>query len=573
MLFFFNIHTIIHLPMRNRYFLLLIALLFSLFSFAQSKKGQLRIKPNESYTLYVSFLINFDFDEKNYNEAIIAQLPQFRELMAQYGVTAKKGIDIPAEKLMQMEEQAIKITGNGASVRKLNNIIELTANESSSQSLLELAQALEESDKVEYCSLVSHTPIKPPGDLLPNTPLYTGMQNYMGNSGVNMDFAWDMGLTGEGINIRDVEYGFNVNHEEFNDINAHIATGMSLPATSEVDADYNHGTAVAGIVYAHNGDYGVTGMAYGANEWILYPERTTSGGYNRVNAVTKSINNSTAGDVIIYEMQTFGVNDEYIPAEYEVLVWDLTKAASDAGIVIVAAAGNGSGNLDSPFYNSYMNRGDSGAIIVGAGSNNNQHVKLDFSTYGERVDVQGWGQGVFTTAYGDYAMFINDIKQSYTSVFNGTSSATPIVASCVIVLQSYYHQLTGEYLTGPQMRDLLKATGTSQGAIGGVIRNIGPIPNMENAIAEIGNMLGVGKTENLGFTAYPNPVQEKLYLKTNMLASYAAVEIYNAVGQLVFYKTDFSTDTEVDFSGFSKGLYIVKLTADRKVFTKKVVKK
>ena len=559
--------------MNNRCFLLFVALFFSLFSFGQSKKGQLKIRPDESYTLYTSFLINFEEDEQHYIETIVAHIPEFRVLINQYGITAKKGINITAEKLKQLEEQAIKITGDGSSVRKLNNIVEININEASGEKLLELALALEKSDKVEYCSLVSHTPIKPPGDLLPTTPLFTSMQDYMGNAGVHMDFAWDMGLIGEGINIRDIEYGFNVNHEEFNDLNAHIATGMTLPSTSQVDENYNHGTAVAGIVYADNGDYGVTGMAYGANEWVLFPERTVSGGYNRVNAVSKCIENSTTGDVVIYEMQTFGNNDEYVLAEYEPLVWNLTKAASDAGIIIVAAAGNGSGNLNSSFYNSYNNRGDSGAIIVGAGSSDNQHLRLDFSTYGNRVDVQGWGEGVFTTAYGDYEMMGGDIKQSYTASFNGTSSATPIVASCVIVLQSYYHELTGEYLTGPQMRTLLKATGTPQGNAGGIFRNIGPIPNMENAIAEIGNMLGIEKTENLGFTAYPNPVQEKLYLKTTIFTGNASVEIYNAVGQLVYSNASLSNEGEINFSDFAKGLYVVKVTAESKVFTKKIVKK
>ncbi len=30
-----------------------------------------------------------------------------------------------------------------------------------------------------------------------------------------MRYAWNLGLDGAGIRIRDVEYGFNKNHEEF----------------------------------------------------------------------------------------------------------------------------------------------------------------------------------------------------------------------------------------------------------------------------------------------------------------------------------------------------------------------
>lgn len=558
--------------MRNKYFLLIVILLSSLSSFSQNKKGQLKIKPNESYTLYVSFLINFEMEESNYNDAIKAAIPQFSEMVSEYGITVKKGIAISSAKLSELESQAEKITGSGASVRKLNNILELHIADESAEKLLELATKLEKLDKVEYCDLMSRVPVRPPGDILPVTSVYDAMQTYKGNNGVKMNYAWEMGLKGEGINVRDIEYGFNKGHEELNDINTFLAPGMTLPLNPLLDDPwFNHGTAVIGIVYAHDGDYGITGMAHEANELILYPEETTAG-YNRINAITKCIDNSSTGDVIMYEMQTFGAFDEYVPAEYNIVVWDLTKAASDAGIVIVAAAGNGSGNLNGSSYNSYNNRGDSGAIIVGAGTPDNQHDRLDFSTYGARVDVHAWGRNVFTIGYGDYEVFGFDENQSYTGDFGGTSSATPIVASCVIVLQSYYHQLSdGGYLTGPQMRELLKATGTPQGTGGGLFKNIGPIPNMENAIPAVEQMLGVNEVKALGFTVYPNPIQDKLYLNNISLSGNAAIEVYNTLGQKVYALASLST--AIDFTDIAKGVYVVRVTDNGKIYTKKVVKK
>ena len=143
----------------------------------------------------------------------------------------------------------------------------------------------------------------------------------------------------------------------------------------------------------------------------------------------------------------------------------MTKAATDAGLTIVAAAGNGNNNnvgedLDASANVLYMARGNSGAIIVGAGSPNMAHNKLGFSTYGSRVDVQGWGQSVYTASKGDAVMIGGDFNQRYTN-FTGTSAATPtpIVASCAVVLQSYYYSLTGNYISGIQIRSLLKATG------------------------------------------------------------------------------------------------------------------
>jgi hypothetical protein len=121
--------------------------------------------------------------------------------------------------------------------------------------------------------------------------------------------------------------------------------------------------------------------------------------------------------------------------------------------------------------------GDSGAIIVGAGSSNTSHSKLSFSTYGQRVNVQGWGQNVFSLGYGGYAQHGGDKRQRYTSGFNGTSSASPFIASASISLQGIYRARTGETLTSRQIRSILIATGIPQGSGG----HIGPFPNMERA--------------------------------------------------------------------------------------------
>ena len=58
----------------------------------------------------------------------------------------------------------------------------------------------------------------------------------------------------------------------------------------------------------------------------------------------------------------------------------------------VATGGNGNQDLDSHPYLSYQARGDSGAIMVGAGSGNVNHRRLNFSNYGSRFDLQGWGK-------------------------------------------------------------------------------------------------------------------------------------------------------------------------------------
>ncbi|RZJ74494.1 MAG: T9SS type A sorting domain-containing protein [Flavobacterium sp.] len=546
----------------------ILLVLISFYSVAQNRKGALRLQPgSNSHKLYVAFADGTIIKDAAGKVNEIA-IPEFAALIAEYSMVLLPGLTLTPEKLNQMELDAIRISGSGKSVNRLRNILEVQIDNPTNKRLLELAEKLEYLKEVEYCSLISARSIQPPGDIAPVTPSYQAQQGYIGNNGVKMDYAWNMGLNGQGINIRDVEYGMNKDHEELNEMPAFIAPGMDVsPDASE---DYTeHGTAVFGVMIADKGAYGISGMAYGANEMLLFPE-WQSFGYNRVFAVSQSIAASVAGDVIVYEMQATGAQGEYGPAEYNNVIWDLTKAASDAGVIVVAAAGNGAEDLDSFEYIPYMNRGNSGAIIVGAGSSNIGRNRLNYSTYGTRVDVQGWGQGVYTSGYGDAVTIAGDFNQRYTW-FSGTSSATPIVASCAVVLQSYYHTLTGNYMTGPQMRTLLQDTGSPQGFNN--FGNIGPLPNMENAVNYLTEQfLSVKTSDKPDFVVYPNPVQDKLTLITQQLANTASVEIYNAIGQSV-YQAALPANKEIDFSIFSAGVYFVKISDNGKSVTKKVVRK
>ena len=73
---------------------------------------------------------------------------------------------------------------------------------------------------------------------------------------------------------------------------------------------------------------------------------------------------------MLLEMQTIGANGNYAPAEYSPAVWQVVKAATDAGIIVVAAAGNGNENLDAPGYASYR------ALAIAARSSSEPRVTL-----------------------------------------------------------------------------------------------------------------------------------------------------------------------------------------------------
>ena len=64
---------------------------------------------------------------------------------------------------------------------------------------------------------------------------------------------------------------------------------------------------------------------------------------------------------------------------------------------------------------------------------------------------------------------------------------------------------------------------------------------------------------------YPNPVRDKLTVKADNLQS---VEIYNLVGQMVMT----STSSVIDFGGLHEGIYFVRVTAEGKTVTKRIMK-
>ncbi len=340
-------------------------------------------------------------------------------------------------------------------------------------SLLALANAMLELEAVEFVELMRiGTP--PPADIAPPTPDHVNLQTYRGpDPGLNIP----VGETGAGVRLSDCEYGWVATHEDLEDVDLHLEPGQTIQQAVVDNGWDEHGTAALGSSAAVVNDYGASGIAPDAT-FYTYPEWTNEEGPRRVTAIINAIANSSAGDVVLLEMQASGAGGGFGPAELSESVWMAVKVGTDAGVIVVGAAGNGNQNLDSAPYEPYRDRGDSGAIIVGAGTASVAHDKLGFSTFGARVDVQAWGQSVFTLGYGGFAEYGGDKNQRYTSSFSGTSSASGLVAGAVTVIQSAAITRLGVPLSPLAMRQLLVDTGLPQGSGG----NIGPALDVSAAI-------------------------------------------------------------------------------------------
>jgi hypothetical protein len=319
----------------------------------------------------------------------------------------------------------------------------------------------------------------PPADQGSPTPDYSDRQGYLdAEDGIGAREAWALGLRGGGVGLSDVEYGWNLDHEDLEDIGAEIEPGQTVPDFVFEYGWEQHGTAVIGQTSASDNGFGVTGGAPEA-ALRLFPEWSDEQGERRARAINAAINASAEGDVVLLEMQ-LGIRcaDCYGPAELDPAVWEVVRAGVDAGVVIVGAAGNGGEDLDDGLYDDYRSWGDSGAILVGAGASNGSRDALSFSTHGARVSLQGWGASVFSTGYGWFDSIDGELDQAYVDAFGGTSSASPIVASAAVLVQGAALELLGAPLPPEALRALLIETGKAQGRGA----QIGPLPDVIAAV-------------------------------------------------------------------------------------------
>lgn len=386
------------------------------------------------------------------------------------------------------------------------------------QGFMDAIKSLEGVETVEPAPL----PPPPPGYPLATTPSFSASQGYLNAApnGINANYSWTIrGGNGAGVTIFDVEYSWNQTHEDLG--KAHGLVPLLSPGDTAVDpfGDKNHGTAVLGELVADKNTIGVNGIAWGSSV-RLAPAYTQKLLYAPQNAIALAAAAGSAGDVILIEQQ-FGVCKVQPPCidttqggcgplEGYLPVFQAIQIAVAKGIVVVEAAGNGKVNLDQPSCNNLFNRSvrDSGAIIVGAGGSPRSSIdrqRESFSSYGSRVDVQGWGDSVETAGYGKSlgAGYVDPSAPTnpnrwYTSRFGGTSSASSMVAGAAADIEGIAKSILGRPRTSTDVRSLLTSTGSPQ--LGNTLQHIGPRPNLKAAIGKfaIGNIYGYVKDAKTG---------------------------------------------------------------------------
>lgn len=269
--------------------------------------------------------------------------------------------------------------------------------------------------------------------------------------GLYIKEAWRYGATGEGVKIAVGEYGQRFHYDFPDDLKIIGEVPDGLPSK-----ELHHGTCCLGIVSSKKDGYGVTGIAYGSQHYFFCASMLTR-------MLEYAIANDFGeGDVISVSLCSGDENGKMVPLTASKTAYDAIKVMTNLGITVCIAAGNSNINLDNyddvykhkpfnPIYDS------SGVVIVGA--SHSQRGKASYSNYGKIVKLFA-GDYVIAPGRIDFSDYYNsgEFETSY-CLFNGTSCATPQVASVIALVQSYRKKKGLPFLNSFEMVSLLKNTG------------------------------------------------------------------------------------------------------------------
>ncbi len=219
-------------------------------------------------------------------------------------------------------------------------------------------------------------------------------------------------VNGDGVRIAILDTGIDYTHP---DLDANYRGGYDFVGQDADPMDDNgHGTHCAGIIAAEDDGSGIVGVAPQAEIYAVKVLDSNGGGY--ISDVVAGIEWAIENDVQVISMSLGGNSDSYA-------LRSACEAAYDAGILIVAAAGNDgrySGYGDTVDYPA---RYDS---VIAVAATDQSDRRASWSSTGPDVELAAPGVGIYSTYPGGY------------KTISGTSMACPHVAGvAALVMETH----------------------------------------------------------------------------------------------------------------------------------------
>ncbi len=276
----------------------------------------------------------------------------------------------------------------------------------------------------------------------------------VGAVSMNALVAYNAGATGKGVGLAIIDTGIDIDSAEFD--NRISSASAAVGGQGSVDDQGGHGTAVAFTAAGRRNGVNTHGVAFEATVIALRADRAGS-------CATASTDDSDGGCKFDTSTIAAGVDAARMAGAKVInmslggstMPQNLQSAigrATQAGIVVVIAAGNDGTDNPDPFTSVAGTSAANNAIIV-AGS---VGASGSLSTFSDKA---GGGANYYLTAVGEKVRAPDNNNTPY--LWSGTSFAAPQISGAVALLAQAFPNLTGA-----QIVDLLFTTARDAGAVG-----------------------------------------------------------------------------------------------------------
>lgn len=239
-----------------------------------------------------------------------------------------------------------------------------------------------------------------------------------GHVNTKTDIANTNGFTGKGVKIGILDTGIKTTHQDL-----YISGGYNPTGGSYEDIQ-GHGTHVAGIIGAKDNDFGVIGVAPDSQIYAV-KVMNNADGTGSISDIIKGIDWSISNHMDIINM-SLGSND------FSQAFQDSVNRAHDAGIFVVAAAGNDGNSTGIGDTVDYPGRFDN---VIAIAATDSQNKKASFSSAGPAVDFSAPGYNIYSTS----------VNGTYVNM-SGTSMATPYFSGILALYKEAYPTYTNDQI-------------------------------------------------------------------------------------------------------------------------------
>ena len=380
-----------------------------------------------------------------------------------------------------------------------------------------------------------------------------GLFQYAGTGKLDLTACWNLLATDhDTVRVGVLDTGVYIEHEDLDDVLARddvtheLISGMYTSSGGRIipgeisDGDgTTHGTHVCGIIAAEANGVGMAGMTAGYSEqralagtsvtpvaelvvvcgYILLPSQSKP--VFTTLSLTRGIDYLTETGCRIINLSLGGnISYEDLP------VLDSLKAASDKGVLVIAAAGNKSsseGNIP-PFYCYPGWYPYTIGVINAAGPGS----RYSSSNYGPDYDIAAPGTSLYSTTH----IAVKDKEGNITGYTDygtksGTSMAAPVITGLAAMM--LYQDPS---LTSREVRNILYATAGNQLAETPTAGTVNTKTAFEGSPEQRGNMLGFG---------YVNPAAALTAVNSRLSGSTAADYMELNRTDITMYRGDQTT--------------------------------